>query len=241
MLRLSDPLTLIVVGELLIADDTRAALDAATKGHLVLTTSHAGSTTDALQSVVGTFLPAEQSRAAGRLAASIQASSSSICFHPPKGGIQAGSNARSTTSRLLGRRLQEAAAAVNAAGNPHTWVSGFSSSELSSRVGVDCSSVAGVRPDGGGWLGAEAGRPLVAAEAKRQSRGRRVRHLLRSRASCTTQGRNHNAWTRGVVGQSRPVAGFVPRRRARAHGPDGRACRAARRIFRYRRHRRRSG
>lgn len=63
---------IVVVGEMRDADTARAALDAASKGQLVLTTSHAGSTSDALESLIGMFPADEQSAAAGRLASVLQ-------------------------------------------------------------------------------------------------------------------------------------------------------------------------
>jgi twitching motility protein PilT len=63
---------IVVVGEMRDAETARAAVDAATKGQLVLTTSHAGSASDALEGLVGLFPAGEQLSAAGRLAATLQ-------------------------------------------------------------------------------------------------------------------------------------------------------------------------
>lgn len=63
----------VVVGEMRDTDTARAALDAASKGQLVLTTSHASSTTDALEGFVGMFPAEEQQATAGRLATVFQA------------------------------------------------------------------------------------------------------------------------------------------------------------------------
>lgn len=63
---------LIVVGEMRDMATARAALDAASKGQLVLTTSHASSASDALQGLVGLFPAAEQASVASRLASLVQ-------------------------------------------------------------------------------------------------------------------------------------------------------------------------
>lgn len=64
---------IVVVGEMRDAETARAALEAATKGQLVLTTSHASSATDALEGLVALFPGDEQAAAAGRLASVLQA------------------------------------------------------------------------------------------------------------------------------------------------------------------------
>lgn len=64
---------LVVVGEMRDTDTARAALDAASKGQLVLTTSHAGSASEALEGFVGMFPAEEQVATASRLASVFQA------------------------------------------------------------------------------------------------------------------------------------------------------------------------
>lgn len=64
---------IIVIGELLNAATAKAALHAATTGHLVITTAHAGSITEALESFVGQFTADEQSQVRSRLAQSLLA------------------------------------------------------------------------------------------------------------------------------------------------------------------------
>lgn len=63
---------IVVVGEMRDGETARAAVEAATKGQLVLATSHAGSASDALEGLVGLFPAVEQSAAAGRLASVLQ-------------------------------------------------------------------------------------------------------------------------------------------------------------------------
>jgi twitching motility protein PilT len=62
---------LVIVGELLDPPTTKAALHAATTGHLVITTAHAGSITEAIESFVGKFTAAEQPEIRSRLAQSL--------------------------------------------------------------------------------------------------------------------------------------------------------------------------
>lgn len=63
---------IVIVGEMRDTETARAALDAASKGQLVMTTSHAGSATGALESLVGMFPAEEQVAVAGRLASVLQ-------------------------------------------------------------------------------------------------------------------------------------------------------------------------
>lgn len=63
----------IVIGELLDPETTKAALHAATTGHLVITTAHAGSVTEALDSFIGKFTAAEQPQIRSRLSQSLLA------------------------------------------------------------------------------------------------------------------------------------------------------------------------
>ncbi|MET4143725.1 ATPase, T2SS/T4P/T4SS family [Arthrobacter sp. UYCo732] len=64
---------IIVIGELLNAATAKAALHAATTGHLVITTAHAGSITEALESFIGQFTADEQSQVRSRLSQSLLA------------------------------------------------------------------------------------------------------------------------------------------------------------------------
>jgi twitching motility protein PilT len=63
----------IVVGELLNPATAKAALHAATTGHLVITTAHAGSVTEALDSFIGQFTADEQPQIRSRLSQSLLA------------------------------------------------------------------------------------------------------------------------------------------------------------------------
>lgn len=63
----------IVIGELLNPATAKAALHAATTGHLVMTTAHAGSVTEALDSFIGQFTAAEQPQIRSRLSQSLLA------------------------------------------------------------------------------------------------------------------------------------------------------------------------
>ncbi|XKH58587.1 Flp pilus assembly complex ATPase component TadA (plasmid) [Citricoccus nitrophenolicus] len=63
----------ILVGELLNPATAKAALHAATTGHLVFTTAHAGSVVEALDSFVGQFTADEQPQIRQRLASSLLA------------------------------------------------------------------------------------------------------------------------------------------------------------------------
>lgn len=63
----------IVIGELLDPETTKAALHAATTGHLVITTAHAGSVTEALESFIGKFTADEQPQIRSRLSQSLLA------------------------------------------------------------------------------------------------------------------------------------------------------------------------
>lgn len=63
---------IVVVGEMRDQETARAAIDAAFKGQLVLTTSHAGSAAEAVEGLIGLFPSAEQDAAAGRLASVLQ-------------------------------------------------------------------------------------------------------------------------------------------------------------------------
>lgn len=64
---------IIVIGELLNPETAKAALHAATTGHLVMTTAHAGSIPEALDSFIGQFNAAEQPQIRSRLAQSLLA------------------------------------------------------------------------------------------------------------------------------------------------------------------------
>jgi twitching motility protein PilT len=64
---------IVVVGEMRDAETARAALEAATKGQLVMTTSHASSATDALEGMIALFPGDEQAAASARLASVLQA------------------------------------------------------------------------------------------------------------------------------------------------------------------------
>lgn len=64
---------IIVIGELLNAATAKAALHAATTGHLVITTAHAGSITEALDSFIGQFTADEQPQVRSRLSQSLLA------------------------------------------------------------------------------------------------------------------------------------------------------------------------
>ena len=61
----------VVIGELLNPDTAKAALHAATTGHLVMTTAHAGSVTEAIDSFIGQFVAAEQPQIRSRLSQSL--------------------------------------------------------------------------------------------------------------------------------------------------------------------------
>jgi twitching motility protein PilT len=63
----------IVIGELLDPATTKAALHAATTGHLVFTTAHAGSTVEALDGFIGQFPANEQPQIRTRLSQSLLA------------------------------------------------------------------------------------------------------------------------------------------------------------------------
>jgi twitching motility protein PilT len=58
----------LVVGEMRRPETIRLTLDAAETGHLVLTTAHSGSTTEALQRVVAAFAPEQQAAVCAQLA-----------------------------------------------------------------------------------------------------------------------------------------------------------------------------
>ena len=64
---------IIMVGELLNPATAKAALHAATTGHLVMTTAHAGSVTEAIDSFIGQFTPEEQPQIRSRLSQSLLA------------------------------------------------------------------------------------------------------------------------------------------------------------------------
>lgn len=64
---------IILVGEILNAATAKAALHAATTGHLVFSTAHAGSITEALESFVGQFTADEQPQIRSRLSSSLLA------------------------------------------------------------------------------------------------------------------------------------------------------------------------
>lgn len=61
----------IFVGEMLSNQTKKAALHAATTGHLVITTAHAGSVTEAIDSFIGEFSAEEQPQIRGRLSQSL--------------------------------------------------------------------------------------------------------------------------------------------------------------------------
>lgn len=63
----------ILIGEILDAATASAALQAATTGHLVLTTSHAGSAKEAISGLIGRFPSAEKDQAAKLLSESLLA------------------------------------------------------------------------------------------------------------------------------------------------------------------------
>lgn len=64
---------IVVVGEMRDQDTVRAAMDAASKGQLVFTTSHASSVEGALEGLVSMFPANEQQASAARLASVLQA------------------------------------------------------------------------------------------------------------------------------------------------------------------------
>lgn len=64
---------IIVVGELLDNQTKKAALHAATTGHLVMTTAHAGSVVEAIESFIGEFEAREQPQVRSRLSQSLLA------------------------------------------------------------------------------------------------------------------------------------------------------------------------
>ncbi|ACL42099.1 type II secretion system protein E (plasmid) [Pseudarthrobacter chlorophenolicus A6] len=64
---------IIVIGELLNPATAKAALHAATTGHLVITTAHAGSIAEALDSFIGQFNADEQAQVRSRLSQSLLA------------------------------------------------------------------------------------------------------------------------------------------------------------------------
>lgn len=64
---------IIFVGEMLDNDTKKAALHAATTGHLVITTAHAGSVAEAIDSFIGGFSADEQPQIRSRLAQSLLA------------------------------------------------------------------------------------------------------------------------------------------------------------------------
>lgn len=63
----------IMIGEMLDPETARAALRAATTGHLVITTAHAGSVTEAVEGFIGQFSAAEQPQMRTRFAQSLLA------------------------------------------------------------------------------------------------------------------------------------------------------------------------
>ena len=63
----------ILIGEMLNPATARAALHAATTGHLVITTAHAGSVTEAIDSFIGQFTADEQPQIRSRLSQSLLA------------------------------------------------------------------------------------------------------------------------------------------------------------------------
>lgn len=86
-----------------------------------------------------------------------------------RGGVQEGSSAGSGESRSTESLLRQAVARVRT-GDQLIWKPGFSAKELSILLDVPASNLVGANPDGGVFL-APDGRPLVAAEAKRQGMG----------------------------------------------------------------------
>lgn len=79
----------IVIGELLNAATAKAALHAATTGHLVITTAHAGSITEALDSFIGQFTADEQPQVRSRLSQSLLAIMVQKLVPAVDGGLQA--------------------------------------------------------------------------------------------------------------------------------------------------------
>lgn len=63
----------IMIGELINAETAHAALRAATTGHLVFTTAHAGSATEAVEGFIGQFPASEQPMIRTRMAQSLRA------------------------------------------------------------------------------------------------------------------------------------------------------------------------
>lgn len=89
-------------------------------------------------------------------------------FH---GGVQDGTTAAGNESFSTEQHLREAACAAAEAGGVHArWVPGLSSFDIQELLGINNEDleVTGIYPDGGIWLITRDGRPLVAAEAKRQ-------------------------------------------------------------------------
>ena len=92
----------IVVGELLNPATAKAALHAATTGHLVITTAHAGSVTEAIEPFIGQFTAAEQPQIRSRLSQSLIAIMVQKLVPAIGGGLEA---AREVL--IMNRNLQE--------------------------------------------------------------------------------------------------------------------------------------
>ena len=116
----------LVVGEMRRPETIRLTLDAAETGHLVLTTAHSGSTTEALQRVVAAFAPEQQSSVCAQLAECLVAVVCQKLSYRPDLGIRVpvleilrGSDA--VRSIIRGNNLSRLGSAITTGGADDMW------------------------------------------------------------------------------------------------------------------------
>ncbi len=116
----------LVVGEMRRPETIRLTLDAAETGHLVLTTAHSGSTTEALQRVVAAFPPEQQAAVCAQLAECLVAVVCQRLSYRPDLGIRVpvleilrGSDA--VRSIIRSNKLSRLASAITTGGADDMW------------------------------------------------------------------------------------------------------------------------
>jgi len=116
----------LVVGEMRRPETIRLTLDAAETGHLVLTTAHSGSTTEALQRVVAAFPPEQQASVCAQLAECLVAVVCQKLSYRPDLGIRVpvleilrGSDA--VRAIIRGNNLSRLSSAITTGGADDMW------------------------------------------------------------------------------------------------------------------------
>ena len=116
----------VVVGEMRRRETIRLTLDAAETGHLVLTTAHAGTCTEALQRVIASFAPEEQAAVCAQLAGCLVAVVCQRFQYRPDLGIRVPvleilRGSESVRAIVRGNNLARLASAITTGGADGMW------------------------------------------------------------------------------------------------------------------------